>query len=391
MNTKNTFLKDLKHFRIAYITENNPEDRHAWSGTAHFIYKTLQKYGHSVDALGPAKPKWAYLFLMPFNQLSLKLCNKRFDYRHSKLYSKAFGKIFSKKIKLKAYDVVVVCGGTEYGAYIKTNLPKIYIVDRVIAGTINYHSILTNLWSFSKNQSIATDKKAMEEAALVVYSSEWAKNQAIQHYKISENKTKVLPFGANLNYFPNKRDVLFAKNFAKIHLLCIATNWKNKGVDIAVNAVNELNLNNISAHLTVVGSQAPANFNNAYTTVIPFLDKNTNKGLQEISALYTKSHFFILPTRFDCTPIVICEASAYAVPVICANTGGVEGHLKNDVNGYLINYNDVGVEYAHKIIEIINNNSYLKLQHSTRELFDEKLNWKSWAVEFTECLIKITK
>jgi glycosyltransferase involved in cell wall biosynthesis len=101
--------------------------------------------------------------------------------------------------------------------------------------------------------------------------------------------------------------------------------------------------------------------------------------------LYLSHHFFILPTRFDCTPIVFCEASAFGLPILAANTGGVAGHIFEAKNGYLINYEDMGMAYAEKIMSIIKSpNEYKKLRISTRRCYDDQLNWTIWANKITE-------
>ena len=95
----------------------------------------------------------------------------------------------------------------------------------------------------------------------------------------------------------------------------------------------------------------------------------------------------ILPTRFDCTPIVINEASAFGMPCIVANTGGVAGHLKEHKNGFLIDYNNTGDAYATKIAHFIKHpQEYLNLRQETRKLYDELLNWDNWTLEIKKLL-----
>src|SRR5690606_3665489 len=103
---------------LAYVTETSPDDKHAWSGTAHYIYKTLKKSNYSVVALGPAKVGFIRYFLATLNKISIFIFRKRIDFRHSKVYAKAFAKIFNKKLADMHYDAIVVCGPTECGAYL---------------------------------------------------------------------------------------------------------------------------------------------------------------------------------------------------------------------------------------------------------------------------------
>ncbi len=142
----------------------------------------------------------------------------------------------------------------------------------------------------------------------------------------------------------------------------------------------ELLKKNIKAELTIIGCTPPEKFNHPNINIIPFINKNEPGGQKQLMEIYSNSHFLILPTRFDCTPIVFCEASAFGLPVLCANTGGVEGHIKEGVNGYLIDYNDTGSGYAKKIIELFEDKEkYQALVLSARKLYNDELNWHKWA------------
>lgn len=368
--------------KIAYITVEDPNDKHAWSGTNYYILQSLRKHVGDVDALGPFTGGITGFVCKVFNFLSLKITGKRFDYRHSRIYSKACSAFFQKRISGNKYDLIVAPAGISCIAYLKTNTPIVYIGDRVIEGALNYHEILSDLWEFSKQQSIETDKIALNNATLNIFSSQWAANFALRKYGIKDNKVAVIPFGANMDDIPSK-DVAVKEKDNKCDLLLIGTSWKNKGADIAYNALLELLKKGIDARLTVCGCVPPNDLKHEKLTVIPFLNKNTTEGKNKLEQLFLNSTFFILPTRFDCTPIVFCEASAYGLPVISANTGGVEGHIKEGVNGYLVDYNDTGKAYADKIAEIYNNPKlYSELRRSARNLYESQLNWDAWAEKF---------
>jgi glycosyltransferase involved in cell wall biosynthesis len=84
---------------------------------------------------------------------------------------------------------------------------------------------------------------------------------------------------------------------------------------------------------------------------------------------------------------VINEASAFGIPGLIANSGGVAGHLKNNENGFLIPYEDKGNGYAQKIEELINDpSSYIELRKKTRKLYEEQLNWEHWTKEFQKII-----
>lgn len=366
--------------KIAYITVSDPKDKHAWSGTNHYIWKALERRFGEIDLLGPDEPILITFLCKVVHGISLYIFKKRFDYRNSTIYAKACGRLFDKKLRQNNYDLILAPAGIAYIAYLKTNIPIVFIGDRIIANSLNYHTIITNLWKWSEKQSLKTEGTALRKAALNVLSSHWAADYAIDYYKLSKKNTIVLPFGANMDETPTV-DYVFdnRKKSTVCKLLFIGTYWENKGADIAIKALHTLINKGIKATLTIVGCTPPITINDANITIIPFLNKNSKEGLSELEHLFLSHSFFILPTRFDCTPIVFCEASMYGLPILSANTGGVAGHVKENVNGYLVDYNDNGEGYATIIEEIWKDDErYTKLQKSARQLFDKELNWDSW-------------
>jgi glycosyltransferase involved in cell wall biosynthesis len=375
--------------KVAYITTSDPNDKHSWSGTNHYIWKSLQSKFAQIDVLGPAEPKFTVFICKIIHAFSL-MVGKRFDYRHSTMYAKACARLFEKKLEGKNYDLIISPAGVAYIGYLKTKTPKVLVLDRTIAGTINYHNIFKKLWKFSEEQSINTDKVAMHNCELIVFSSQWAADIAIKEYKLPKDKTVVLPFGANMDVLPTAEHVFKNKRYEGCNLLLLGVYWENKGADIAVNALNELVRMGIDAKLTICGCTPPEGFKNDRVTLIPFMNKNTEEGRKKLDELFLSHTFFILPTRFDCTPIVYCEASAYALPVLSSDTGGVAGHITEGKNGFLIDYNDKGKGYAQKIADILNEKGrYELLCKTTREEYDKRLNWDKWTENFVAAVSKL--
>ena len=98
-------------------------------------------------------------------------------------------------------------------------------------------------------------------------------------------------------------------------------------------------------------------------TIIPFLDKAKQEHLERLCSILAKSHFLVLPTVFDAFGIVFCEASAYALPSITADVGGVGQAVKEGKNGYLLPADATANDYAEKIKTVFNDKeSYFKLE-----------------------------
>ena len=75
--------------------------------------------------------------------------------------------------------------------------------------------------------------------------------------------------------------------------------------------------------------------------------------------------------------IACTEASAFGLPVIATNTGGVSG-LVTEKNGFLLEIDDTAEEYVEQILPLLKNKEiYSKLAMSTFDFYSDSLNWGS--------------
>lgn len=364
--------------QIAFITADDPRDKRSWSGTNHFMWESLKKHVGDVEVLGPYTPQPLWFFCSAFNFITLRLLGKRFDYRHSFAMRNAYGKHFSRLLAKKKYDVVIVSASIASAAGIKSETPIVYINDRVIAGAMNYHKILTQLFEFSKKQSLATDKQAIENSTLSVFCSHWAGDAAKEIHGFGDDKVKVIPFGANLEIAPTEpQQVEFPGSI--IRLLFVGVNWEDKGGPIAFEAYRHLLRIGMNVEFTVVGCAPPENMWHGMMNVTGFLDKNNPEDFSVLTGLFRNAHFFILPTRYEAYGLVFCEAAAYGVPVLAPTTGGIPTIVENGVTGFLLPENASGVEYAEKIYSMISSPpQWQAMRDAAYRKYQEQLNWDAW-------------
>ncbi len=375
----------MKTLKFAYLSIENPENKRVWSGTHYSILRSLKTIG-SVDILGPYEPKATLFISKVINQISLLLLNKRISYRHSTFLSKAYANYFNEKLKNKNYDYIVAPAASAEIAFLETDVPIIYITDGTFKSCLNYHKSLSNLTEKSVEAGNLIEQKAINKSKFVIVSSEWAAESVINDYHAPKEKVKIIPYGANFENLPSEQDLVFDLP-VQWKLLFVGVYWQSKGGDIAYAAYKKLKEKKLNVSLTIVGCAPPKEITDSDITVIPFIDKNDPEGQLKLTEIYRQHHLLILPTRFDCTPIVINEASAFGIPCLMSDTGGVRGHLKEGVNGHLVNYNDKGDAYAKIIEELIHDPArYLALRQSTRKEYTENLNWNHWLNEFQKII-----
>ena len=147
----------------------------------------------------------------------------------------------------------------------------------------------------------------------------------------------------------------------KCIILFVGKDWIRKGGHIAYETLLALEKMKINVELIICGCKPPKQYTHKNMTVVPWAS------VEQLRNFYEKSHFFLLPTRAECSGIVFTEASAYALPILATNTGGVPEVVIEGKNGFILPLEAKGEEYA-KIISRLwrYKKTYRKMQRKTR-------------------------
>lgn len=114
--------------------------------------------------------------------------------------------------------------------------------------------------------------------------------------------------------------------------------------------------------------------------MILFLDKNDAGDRERLDALLLESHYLILPTKADCSPVVFCEAFACGLPVVTCAVGGVPEIVTHGVNGFVVDSDAHPDAYA-DLIEghYSDGEAYLRFRRAARDAYESTFNWQEWA------------
>jgi glycosyltransferase involved in cell wall biosynthesis len=255
----------------------------------------------------------------------------------------------------------------------------VYYSDLTWAQIVEYYPDYSSICAFGQKEGERVEAAAIRRAEASVYPSQWAVDSACDHYGASRATTTKVSFGANLNEPPTRAEALNRSLKGRLNLLLVGVDWIRKGAPIAVECLDSLLERGVDAHLTILGCKPPAGFEHPNVRIIPFLSKHDPIQRKQIAQLFLDAHFMLLPTRADATPIVTCEASAFGLPTLAADTGGLRGSITEGVNGFLIPFEARGEAYADAIIRAIGDPvRYKSLVISSRDEFENNLNWDSW-------------
>ncbi len=307
--------------KIAFLTAYNPRSRRPWSGTIYCMVQTLQKYCGEVSAIGPMYAVGPVLLGRIINLWTSLFFKKRYLYLYSIRVSKHFAKIAARHLARERFDVIVAPLGWLEIAFLQTSIPIVYVSDITFGLTFDYY--FSHLSNASCREMDMLEKRVTEKASALVFSSSWAARSSLDDYHADPAKVYVAPMGANFDHLPTREVILQRRKSSTCKLLFVGRNWRRKGGEIAFETLLALEERGIKAELTICGCVPPKQFFHERMQVIPYLDKNDPQQYDRLARLYLEADFLLLPTRADCTPIVLSEASAYGLPAITTRTGGV--------------------------------------------------------------------
>jgi glycosyltransferase involved in cell wall biosynthesis len=365
--------------RIGLVTASDARSRESWSGTHYYMAQALQKHCGELSYLGPIKTivKSAVGDVAKILQ---SLSRKRYWHPRSIVVAMRYARILEQRISKQPLDLLVAPLALSEIAFLKTELPMVYVSDATSASLVNYYPYFSHLLRISIWEGNALERRALRRANLVLYPSKWAAEAAISDYHIDKAKVHVVPFGPNIEDFPDEAAVMGKKQADRCRLLFLGKNWERKGGDIAFETLLALEEMGVKSELTVCGVVPPKSFSHERMTVIPFLDKGDEIQRQKLYSLLSTSDFLLLPTRAELYGMVFCEASAFGLPSVTTNTGGIPGAIEEGKNGFMLPLSARGTDYARVISKAYRDGQYYReLVKSSRAAFNEKLNWDAWA------------
>lgn len=372
--------------RIAFITIGDGSNVKFWSGTPFHMSQALASEGNDIIHIGPLSAP-----ILPFYKAYSKLL-RTFRRRSLSPIQAApvvaqYSTDAARKIRAVSPDVVFAPAGSTFAWNAPAGVPLVYASDATFRLIEDYHPNYRNLSRAAREMSDRLERDTIARADLILYPSQWAAESAVRDYSADPARVHVVPWGANLKEAPDRGSVLGSRKPGPCRLLFIGVNWKEKGADTAVETLAELRARGVETELTICGCTPPKPISQEGLTIIPYLDKNDREQRDRLDQLYRDADFFLLPTRADCNPIVLCEAAAHGLPSIVRATGGVPYAVREGETGILVPPNATKADYATVISEIFATPARLeRLRESSRDAFESRLNWQVWGRRVSELI-----
>ncbi len=371
---------------IGFIYNGDAKSIRNWSGTVLNMVESLESVGYKVDIIDKLNIPFKYYFIL--KKTLLKIIDKRIEYDRELLISKSYGNEISKRVSVSNPKVLVCCGSS-FIAFINKKCPIIIWADISFNGLINFYPATSNYLLSTQKVGNEIEKLAFEKADYIVFSSDWAAENAIKLYNINENKVKVIPFGANIQVNRTKIDIENRINnleFSELSLLFLGVDWYRKGGERAYQVTEELNRKGIKTTLHVVGCKALVK-DKTFIKEYGFINKSTELGKSQLNDIFNTTHFLLVPSIAEAYGIVFAEASSFGVPSLSTKSGGIPTVVRDGINGITFSLDTNTEEYCNFIIDhFTNKEKYFKLAISSFEEYQNRLNWHSAGLEMKKLI-----
>jgi len=223
-------------------------------------------------------------------------------------------------------------------------------------------------------------------ADYIMTLSTFARNSFIE-MGIAKEKILMVPCSSDVEYFmqsdkPKKNDVKFRAIFVGLASL-------RKGLPYLINAWKIANLPENQTELIIVGNMQKDMRawlkQNSIKKNITFFGSTNRKTLKQ---LYQNSNIFILPSIEDGFGMVMGEAMASGLPIVCSTHTGAPDLIQDGKHGFIVPAGN-SLELSNKISWLYNNpvQAISMGQHGQQHI--HKFSWKAYGEAVIRCYKKI--
>ena len=358
------FHPAVRSLKLGYLSPHNPYDRRSFSGTSFFAARALAAHPCiELRILGGHRPPG------------------RFD----RLRRRPAPELRVQDMDLAGLDAVLGLAATPLMNALADHRPDLNLI-HVTDATPRFLREVYG-WDVPRAADLRETRLA-SHAAATIYSSREMAERAPGDLGLPGFAPHAHPFGINFETLPEDCPEKAAP--APLKLLFVGIDWTRKGGDIAVAALDRLRASGLAAELTLVGKPPPGVQRHPGIRLAGFLDKNRPRDAARLQRLYCEAHLLVLPSRADCTPMVVAEAMAHGTPVLGTETGGLASLLGGAGSGQMLPRSAGPGDWAEAIRQLVQDPLAYKLRSDAAfERARGLLSWRAWAdnvVHVAQCI-----
>jgi glycosyltransferase involved in cell wall biosynthesis len=371
--------------RIAVVSSYDAHDREAFGGRCYYLASELERQA-APRWIGPLSHSRHWLRLRSRQIIARRMSHRSFWPSRDTQLVQDYSRQVDAALHGSDCEAVLslISPGSQPIAYVKDRRPLVIWSDATFAGF--YESFPQEGAAMAREtwrDGAANERAALKRCSLAIYSSEWAAAGATSHYGLDPAKTRVVPYGANIEPGTEHdeaavEELIQARPNRMCRLFFAGWDWQRKRGDFAVEVARLLNKRRLPTQLVVLAD--PNRLSRHLPSFVEFygyVSKSTVTGLRQWNRLLAGSHFCILPTMSDASPLIFAEAAAFGVPSVATDAGGIATTIRNDVNGRMFTPGATPDAYCDYIMGVMAHYSrYTELAASAFDDYRGRLNWR---------------
>jgi glycosyltransferase involved in cell wall biosynthesis len=368
--------------RLLCLSTGNPRDIRQWSGIPYFLFDALQRRASA----GGWNCGWVSAGVIDVGARALNRMLRRFavpiDCRFSRAYAVLVGVVLTLRLAFVGNAVLVAVAASNWLAYVRTRHKVIYLSDATFHEICRLYPLFQAFPDWLKRSGDRNERRALERASHVIYTSRWAAQSAERDYGLSADRITLMPFGPNIptaliEQYSREKDIDAA---SEIVLLFLSADWQRKNGALAISVGEALGAAGFKVRLILVGDIPGHARGLPFTDVRGVLRKSNPQQLVALCEAFAEAHFLLLTSIADATPVICSEAQAFGVPSIAYDVGGVGSAVIDGMTGCLLPPGAGAERFAAAIIACARDrDAYRRLSANCRDRYRRQANWDAWA------------
>jgi glycosyltransferase involved in cell wall biosynthesis len=180
-------------------------------------------------------------------------------------------------------------------------------------------------------------RDCFQSAASLVAWSQWAADSLVDDYGVDRDRIDVIPPGVVPSQWKRQRPPRESDGIVRV--LFVGGDFDRKGGNLLLAAVDQLNSESSDRELEVKVELHLVTTSDVAARPNVHVHRNLTPNSAALIELYHQCDIFALPTRGDCTPLVLAEAAAAGLPSVAADVGAISETVLDGVTGHLVEHN----------------------------------------------------
>jgi glycosyltransferase involved in cell wall biosynthesis len=229
------------------------------------------------------------------------------------------------------------------------------------------------------------EAQAANRCTGLIFSSDWACDEAARLYGTPANKLHSIPLGASWTPDLEATElaaVIDARPDDRLDLLFVGKDWERKGGPLALEIARELHQRgsaNVKLHIVGCTPPIPPELREL-TQCYGFLNAKIAAESALLKRLFLRSHFLLVPTRAECFGVVFAEAQAFGLPPISRAVQALPSIIVDGVTGILEPTHEGASAYVNRILMLVAlRDRYRDMARAARARFEARLTWERFA------------